>query len=67
MTFKITFDTGNAAFTDGNGPHETARILRNIAARVEYAGEHIGQVHDINGNRIGSWSASFPTDEDDTP
>lgn len=66
--FTLRFDTGNAAFDDGNGAHECARILRGIAERIERAagnGANAGTVHDVNGNRIGQWSVDFPeTDED---
>lgn len=58
----IKFDTGNAAFDDGNGPAEAARILKGIAARLE-SGLDSGTVRDSNGNRIGTWSAEFPEPE----
>ena len=63
---KITLDTGNAAFDDGNGPAETARILRHIAARIEYAGNRAGLIHDLNGNTVGDWNITFP-EPDGTP
>lgn len=53
----ITFETDNAAFED-NCPQETARILRDLADRIENglgSGLERGAVMDINGNRIGSW------------
>lgn len=58
MKFVITFDTGNAAFgeTLDDAPHEIARILREIAGKVEQATAHPGeryQVRDVNENRIG--------------
>lgn len=61
MTTKVTiqFDTGNAAFDDGNGPAEAARILKGIAAKLD-AGLDSGTVRDSNGNRVGQWSAEFP-------
>lgn len=51
--FKITLNTANAAFEDKAA--ETARILRDIAQRVAEGDQH-GNVRDINGNTIGSWS-----------
>lgn len=64
----IRFDTGNAAFDDGNGPEEAARALRIIAGKVS-SGQDSGSVFDSNGNRIGEWSAEFPeaeeTDDDE--
>lgn len=52
--FKLEFDTGNAAFDDGNAEVEAARILRTIAERLE--DHNAGSIYDINGNRIGFWS-----------
>lgn len=60
--FTLTVDTGNAAFHDVDnaevpapGP-ELARILRDVADRVEYAGPGgSGRVADVNGNHVGRW------------
>lgn len=60
----LTFDTGNAAFDDGNGPAEAARILRKIAAAVADEYDE-GVIHDANGNRVGDWSVTFPAPEED--
>ena len=51
----MTIETDNAAFDD-NFEAETARILRQLADRVEYGsrGEHIN-IKDINGNSVGSF------------
>lgn len=46
----------NAAFQDGNKQAEVARILRKVAEKVE-AGEDSGSCMDINGNKVGTWSA----------
>lgn len=46
----------NAAFQDGNKQAEVARILRKVAEKVE-AGEDSGPCMDINGNKVGTWSA----------
>lgn len=62
-TFKLQFDTGNAAFTDGDGPDEAARILRLIADRAE-SRDGGGAIYDVNGNRIGTWSAEYPEVEE---
>jgi hypothetical protein len=66
MEFSLAFDMGNAAFDDDKAPTECARILRKIAALAE-AGHDGGSVYDVNGNRIGSWSADWPerSDTDD--
>ena len=52
----VKFDTGNAAFSDGNGPAEVGRILQDIAARIE-AGHVNGTIRDVNGNVVGRWTA----------
>ena len=54
---KIEFNSeDNAAFCDGNREWEIARILRKIADQVEN-GKTDGVIHDLNGNRVGEWSA----------
>ncbi|WP_111732208.1 hypothetical protein [Roseovarius amoyensis] len=52
--FKLEFATSNAAFTD-DAPTEVARILRDLADRIEGpAGRfYDAPVRDLNGNRIG--------------
>lgn len=55
MTFTVKFDTDNAAFEDEQGETEIARILRDIADRVE-SGEYCGKfqtIRDLNGNDVG--------------
>lgn len=62
-TFALTFDTGNAAFHEeehdeeapARNSAETARILRELAGKVE-DGSLSGTILDVNGNRIGGWS-----------
>jgi hypothetical protein len=49
----VHFDTGNAAFSE-NAQWETARILREIAARIEQ-GNLYGFATDSNGNTVGEW------------
>jgi hypothetical protein len=61
--FTLTFDMGNAAFSDGNAPEECARALRIVAGKVS-SGQEGGGIWDSNGNRIGEWSAEFPESED---
>jgi len=51
--FKLHFFTSNAAFDEG-GATETARILREVAARYE-AGTFEGPIRDSNGNTIGQF------------
>lgn len=54
--FHMNIDTGNDAFRceDGADLIETARILQTIAGMLEI-GRRKGPVHDMNGNRVGSW------------
>ena len=62
MTVTIKIDTSNAAFEPSTGD-ETARILKDIAAKLEdgsqmiYIGE-IANLYDANGNRVGSFKVS---------
>lgn len=52
--FTLKFSTGNAAFQDGYGEQEAARILANIAESI-MNGQDCGKIRDINGNAIGEW------------
>lgn len=52
--FKLEIDTGNAAFDYGDKGYEIARILRDIAAKVEN-GADSGSVRDLNGNKVGTF------------
>lgn len=57
--FKLEIETGNAAFDDGGAQHEIARILRDVADRVERAGAPPwgrGLCCDINGNKVGHFT-----------
>ncbi len=49
--FTLTIDCDNAAFEE-QPAQELARILRDVAARIE-RGTDCGTVHDINGNTVG--------------
>jgi len=63
----LEFKTDNAAFTDGNGEAEIARILRTLASRIEDGGRddmHI-LVSDLNGNAIGHCYFTLPEPESD--
>ncbi len=55
---RITISTGNAAF-DNRESSETARILREIADRLDDAAWMIPTIdhnplYDVNGNRVGA-------------
>jgi len=51
--FNLTIETSGAAFDD-YAPHECARILKRVVARLE-AGDSEGTMRDINGNIVGHW------------
>lgn len=52
FTVKITTD--NAAF-ESNIPAECARILRELADRLDYDYEQDGTLRDSNGNTVGNF------------
>ena len=52
--FSVNIAMGNEAFEDAGG-REVARILRDIAAKLE-RGEDQGACMDANGNRVGEWA-----------
>lgn len=52
--FKLSFSTDNAAFSGDDRALETARILREIADKLEDGREN-GVAMDYNGNRVGEW------------
>lgn len=76
-TFSLAFTMSGAAFADLEerlaagltpgylGCAEVARILRELADRVEPGDDHRGHVRDANGHGVGSWK--ILTDECDTP
>ena len=57
--FRVLIKTDNAAFEDARYS-ETARILREVADRLEDGGD-AGNVRDINGNPVGHFG--FDSDE----
>lgn len=57
---RIEIFTGGAAFRDEDGNldetgYEVRRLLTDIETQIEY-GHHLGNLFDIYGNRVGSWS-----------
>ena len=48
-------ELGNAAFDDAGCNAEVARILREVADKMD-SGSTDGAAWDINGNRVGSYS-----------
>jgi len=55
--FKLSIKMDNAAFSDGNSGSEVARILRELATRIDH--DDVTQrgfsmtLTDINGNKVG--------------
>jgi hypothetical protein len=62
--FTLKLKTTNAAFSDGNGREEVARILCRVADRV-VRGEEYGSIQDINGNTVGEFDLELPEVNDD--
>ena len=55
MELRINIQADNEAFENDNREHELARILREIAQRLE-SGEQFGwflTIFDVNGNDVG--------------
>lgn len=52
---KLAIETTNDAFSGGWAATECARILRDLAERIEN-GATQGKLHDVNGNRVGSFT-----------
>jgi len=50
--YTLSIKTDNAAFEDDPG-YEIARILRQVADRVECGEEGDIILRDVNGNRVG--------------
>lgn len=53
MKLSLDLNSNNAAFED-SGEFEVARILRDVADRIE-SGSTEGRLRDVNGNNVGSW------------
>lgn len=62
MKITIKIDTANAAFDGDNEGAEVARILRNLAERLEGSGvlarSDTKFLHDLNGNSAGTYKSS---------
>lgn len=63
IMFKVEFATDNAAFEGEARRDECARILREIADKLENGSQDEAKVYDQNGNAVGRWSLS-EIDED---
>lgn len=60
FTLNITNMDGSAfSENEGGGPEmETARILREIADRIEAGHLDAGIIHDVNGNKVGQYQTT---------
>jgi hypothetical protein len=54
MIFHLAIDADNAAF-DPDPRFEIARLLRQLAGRLETMESFSERLHDINGNHTGTW------------
>lgn len=55
VTFMLRIESGNDAVVQAPG-YEIARILRDVATRVETSDTGVSAVvQDVNGNRVGFW------------
>lgn len=54
VDFVLKINCDNAAFEDDQRGEEVARILREVAKQVEEGYTYIPQLHDYNGNRVGT-------------
>ncbi len=60
LGYRIYIDGENAAFADGEFHTEMARILRDLADKVERGQVREGiKLRDINGNVVGECTADF--------
>ncbi|MDR9836814.1 MULTISPECIES: hypothetical protein [Herbaspirillum] len=60
MQASIKIDMGNAAF-ENSPSSEVARILRELADKVEDRGVSIGdgiKLYDVNGNNVGQFEVT---------
>jgi len=54
--FTLRIETDNAAFSEGNLGGELARILRDVAARLERSTCYdAALLFDVNGNSVGNY------------
>ena len=57
MIFRLAIEGDNDAFSFGERNGEVARILRELATKLEHKGREDlgGTMFDINGNQVGTW------------
>lgn len=54
MKMSMRIDSDNAAFEEDSGAVEVARLVRQIADRIDQ-GEREGKLLDLNGNTVGEF------------
>ena len=71
-SFELNINMDNAPIAHGNGGSEIARILRGIAALVEYSagpdqGLETWRLRDANGNSVGraQWESEDQHEEEE--
>jgi hypothetical protein len=67
VKFAAEFESGGAAFQDGDAWRETVRILRAIADRIERAegGDVQLPIFDVYGNRVGAYCLTVEEESED--
>ena len=56
--FTMTIEMGNAAMrTYADIAQATRRIFADFANRPELLQDDTGRIYDVNGNKVGTWSA----------
>lgn len=62
MEFSLHIESGDAAFSNGEGVGEVARLLRMVADAIE-RGTRGAPLFDTNGNRCGRFDMKEDGDE----
>jgi hypothetical protein len=66
IDIEIKINCDNSAFT-GMPEYETARILRDLAQKLEQRGMEDIPCMDLNGNRVGDLVVTDQIDPEDDP
>jgi hypothetical protein len=59
---KLEMETDGDSFAEDEFPHECARIMRDVARRIQ-DGQDSGAILDINGNAVGRWTLTTETED----
>ncbi len=66
--FRLHINVDNDAFADGNASSEVARILRDVAGRLDSGTDDFGSyrtLRDLNGNDVGQARLRLDGERDD--